>query len=171
MSTVNGTLTVNSDDAAIVKLFLPDTIQLHGRLVANFAISGRIERPSVNGRLQLEEGSIDFPQLQVSITQVRGSIDSTGSTINYWTEGYSQNQPIQITGQTRLDTPKPSTTLTAHGENLLIVNTHQYIIYGSGELKIDIVDRNIDIVILILWELSPSLAPSSNPLPLAGLLR
>ncbi|MBW5802349.1 translocation/assembly module TamB [Coxiella endosymbiont of Ornithodoros amblus] len=146
LSTVNGTLTVNSNDAAIVKLFLPDTIQLHGWLVANLAISGRIERPSVNGTLQLEEGSIDFPQLQVSITQVHGSIDSIGSTINYRMKGYSQNQPIQITGQTRLDTPRRSTTLTVHGENLLIVNTHEYIIYGSGELKIDIMDRNIDIM-------------------------
>ncbi|WP_264856157.1 translocation/assembly module TamB domain-containing protein [Coxiella burnetii] len=145
LSTVNGTLTVNSGDASIVKLFLPDTIQLHGRLVANFAISGRTERPSVNGTLQLEAGSIDFPQLQVSLTQIRGSVASTGSTINYRMEGYSQNQPIQITGQTRLDAPGRPTTLTVHGENLLIVNTHQYIIYGSGELKIDIVDRNIDI--------------------------
>ena len=146
LPTVNGTLTVNSDDVSIVKLFLPDTIQLHGRLLANFAISGRTGRPSVNGTLQLEQGSIDFPQLQVSLTQVHGSVDSTGPAINYRMEGYSKNQPIQITGQTRLDAPgRPTTTLTVHGENLLIVNTHQYIIYGSGKLKIDIVDRNIDI--------------------------
>ena len=143
---INGNLTINSDDASIIKLFLPNTIQLHGRLIARCAISGRTDCPLVNSTFQLKEGNINFPQFQVSLTQVRGSVTSTTSTINYRLKGYSKNQPIQITGQTRLDMPSHPTTFTIHGENLLIVNNHQYIIYGSGTLKIDIIGHNINII-------------------------
>ena len=145
VSVVSGNLIINPGDAPIMKLFFPYLIQLHGRLVTNFNVGDKNESPLVNDKLKLEVGSIEFPQLHIFLTHVGASINARGSIINYHLKGYSQNQLIQVTGQTRLDMLGHPTIFRIQAKNLLIVNTHQYIIYGSGKLKIEIVDRNINV--------------------------
>ena len=145
-SIVSGNVIINPDDnAPIIQLFFPYEIQLRGRLVTNFNVSDKNERPLENNKLQLKVGGIEFPQLHIFLTHVCISINARGPMINYRLEGYSQKQPIQITGQTRLDVPGHPTTFSIQAKNLLIANTNQYIIYGSGKSKIDIVDHKINI--------------------------
>lgn len=144
-SVISGNLIINPGDAPIMQLFFPYLIQLHGRLVMHFNVSDKNERPSINNKLKLEVGSVEFPQLHIFLTHVGASINARGSIIHYHLKGYSQNQLIQVTGQTRLDMLGHPTIFSIQAKNLLIVNTHQYIIYGSGELKIEIMDRNINV--------------------------
>lgn len=145
VSFIQGKLTINSNDLGLISTILPDTIQPHGQLIANLDISGSSTQPAIHGTVELRQGSIDFPGLRVSLTQAKASIEVTRSTIHYHLEGYSQNQPVQIVGQTQLDIPGYPTTFSLRDKNLLIVNTHQYIIYGSPDLRINIVGRDVDI--------------------------
>ncbi|WP_304985961.1 translocation/assembly module TamB domain-containing protein [Coxiella-like endosymbiont] len=145
VSFIRGKLTINFNDLGLISAILPDTIQPHGQLIANLDISGSSTQPAIHGTVELRQGSIDFPGLRVSLTQAQASIEATRSTIHYHLEGYSQNQPVQIVGQTQLNIPGYPTTFSFRDENVLIVNTHQYIIYGSPDLRIDIAGRNVDI--------------------------
>ena len=145
ISFIRGKLTINSNDLGLISAILPDTIQPHGQLIANLDISGSSTQPAIYGTVELRQGSINFPGLRVSLTKVQASIKATWPTIYYHLEGYSQNQPFQIVGQTQLNIPGYPTTFSLRDENLLIVNTHQYIIYGSPDLRIDIAGRDVDI--------------------------
>ena len=145
ISFIRGKLTINSDDLSLIRVIFPDTIQPYGQLIANLDISGSPVQPAIHGTVELRQGRIDFPGLSVSLTCAQASIDMTRSTIHYYLKGYSKNQPAQIVGQTQLNVPGYPTTFSLRGENLLIVNNYQYIIYGSPNLRIDVIGRDIDI--------------------------
>lgn len=146
VSLIQGKLTIHSNDLSVISAILPDTIQAHGQLIANLDISGSSTQPAIYGTVKLRQGSsINFPELRLSITQAQASIEATHSIIHYHLAGYTQNHPVQIVGQTQLNIPGYPTRFSLHDKNLLIVNTHQYIIYGSPNLKINITGRDVDI--------------------------
>ena len=142
---IQGKLINNFDDWSLARTILPDIIQPHGRLIASLNISGFLTQPTIRGTITLRHGSIDFPELRVSLTRAHASINITRLIIHYHLESYFQNQPVQLVGQTQLNMPGYPTTLSLHGVNLLIINTHQYMIYGSPNLKISIEGRDVNI--------------------------
>ena len=142
---VDGKITINSADLAFLRTILPDTIQSNGGSKSNFDISGALKKSALTDTLELEQGHVKFPIVKEALMRIHASVNASSSRINYRFDGYFQNQPIRIIGQTRLDLPDYPTTFTLRGENILLMNTHQYVIYGTADLKIDTLGRNVDI--------------------------
>ena len=137
-------ITIYSTNPTFFKTILPNIIRPHKCLKGNFDINVAPKKTIVTDTLKLEQDQ-EFPIIKTAVIRIRASINATSSRINYRLDGYSQNQPVQIIGQTRLDLPGYPTTFILRGKNILIMNTHQYVIYGTADLKIDILGQNINI--------------------------
>lgn len=138
-------ITINSVDLAFFRTILSNIIQPHGCLKSNFNIRGALKKPALTNILELKQGHIECPIVKAASIRIQASVNTTSSRINYRFYGYSQNQPVQIVGHTRLDVPGYPTTFTFQGKNILLMNTRQYVIYGTANLRIDILGRNINI--------------------------
>ncbi len=142
---VQGVITINTSDLRLLQQFMPDIIQAKGQLLANLNIGGTISHPKLNGQIKLQQGSAQIPQLRLTLTKVTINLTAVASTIKYSVEAYSQNKLIQISGTTQLDTPGRSTHLTVQGNDVLIMNTPEYLIYVTAALTVDIKGHQIQI--------------------------
>lgn len=145
---IDGKITINSTDLALLRTILPDPMK-HRRLKYNFHISRSLKKPAltdtIDNTLELKQDNVKFSVVKAALIKIHASVNVTSSRINYRFDAYSQNQSIQIIGQTQLSLPGHPTTFTLRGDNILLMNTHQYIIYGTVNLKIDIKGRDINI--------------------------
>lgn len=138
-------ITINSADLAFLRTILPEIIQPHRCLKSNLNIRGALKKPAPTDILELKQDHVECPVVKTASIRIQAFVNVTTSRINYRFYGYSQNQPVQIIGQTRLDLPGYPTTFTLQGKNILLMNTRQYVIYGTANLRIDILGRSINI--------------------------
>jgi len=140
---IQGVLNINSSNLKLLRQFIPDAIRLKGQLLANINLGGTIAHPRFNGQIKLQQGTAQIPQLKLTLTKITVDLDAVGTNIKYSAEAYSQNKLIQITGTTRLDTAGNPTHLKVQSNDVLIVNTSEYMIYATTALAIDIKGHDI----------------------------
>lgn len=142
---IQGAININTSNLKIFQQLLPDIIQPKGKLLINLNLSGTISKPRVHGQIKLQQGSVQIPQLRLALTNITIDLNATGSTITYDVHAYSQNKLIQIKGKTQLDALGRPTHLKIQGDDILIINTVEYIVYATTALTVDIKGHQIHI--------------------------
>ena len=116
--------------ASIEHVRIPD-----GKLIANLHVHGPIEKPLVTGTAQLHEGHIVLPRLNVTLDNVTVNVMGDGRTLAVNAQGFTQKQPIKLTGAIDLSNLTAPLQFTLTANNALIINTDEYKIYATANIK------------------------------------
>ena len=136
---LDGTLKINTNNLKLIRTLSPDISNPTGRLVANLNMAGTLAHPTLSGHIELQNGSAQITPLRVTLSHITIDLRAMGSTITYNIQATSQKNRFQLIGQTQLDLPGRPTHLTLQGDDVLVMNTSEYTVYATPDLKIDII--------------------------------
>lgn len=142
---IKGNITINIHHLKFLTTLFPEIINPKGSIVGKLTLGGTIGNPSASGSVELKNGSIEIPELNLTLTKIAIDINATNYVLHYKLQAFSQNQLIQLNGTTQMNLPGKPTQLTIQGENILIINTQEYEIYISPLLKADIKGNKINV--------------------------
>ncbi len=125
---------------------LKTVVEPKGQLSVDLTVNGKVKSPDVRGRIHLQNGSAFIPKLGIEVTKVDTNISSfSGGSVSYKITAYSKNQPITIDGKVLATHDGLKITTTINANDVLIMNTPEYIIYASPNLTATIQGHNVDL--------------------------
>lgn len=142
---LQGIVNINATNLKILGEIIPNIIKPKGKLQASLNISGTLAKPSVSGQIKLQQGSVQIPELHLTLTNINIDLSASGATIIYDIQAYSQHKLIQVSGKTQLDAPGRPTQLKIQSNDVLVMNTAEYIIYATTALIVDIKGHQIHV--------------------------
>lgn len=120
-----------------------------GQLHADLQMNGSLQQPNISGTINLSQGNIIFPRLNVTLKNISATIAGKNHTIHFKAQAFSQNQPINLDGSIDLSQPDFLANATLTTTNALIINTDEYAIYATAKLNAAIKNKNIFVTGLI----------------------
>ncbi|KTD51214.1 translocation/assembly module TamB domain-containing protein [Legionella quateirensis] len=136
------TLLVNSFD--FVKSFSPDISNPQGHLTASLMAKGTLNKLLFESKLRLAKASVSIPKLGLYLNAI--DITALAKKKKWEANGTisASNKKLLVKGQGSLDTTRVS-ELTLEGADFPIVNTKEYQINISPQLKLSITPSNLTI--------------------------
>ncbi|MCX7121021.1 MAG: translocation/assembly module TamB domain-containing protein [Gammaproteobacteria bacterium] len=116
-----------------------------GQLVAELKVNGTLKKPNITGNINLNNGSVNFPRLNVTLNKLSASITGDGKKLNFDARAYSQQNPLNLKGYVDFTQAGLPTLATLTTDNAVIVNTPEYKATITSNLTAKIQSRNIAI--------------------------
>ena len=116
-----------------------------GKFDANIRIDGDITKPNLSGTLNLNNSSIVFPRLNVTLSDVSASLTGDNRVLNFTAQARSQHQPLIAKGAIDLTSPDFLAKINITSNNAPIINTDEYNATATSNLDVAIKNKNIDI--------------------------
>jgi len=126
-----------------LKIFIPAINISQGKFLANIAISGTQKKPHVTGSMSLQQGSIQIPTLNITLTQASASIAEKRGKLHIDAKAFSQKKPIAIDGVLDVSTPHIHLQASMTSDDALLMNTSEYAINMTSQLLLNIQGDNI----------------------------
>lgn len=116
-----------------------------GKLTANLSIAGDVANPNFFGTLNLTNGNLFFPQLNVTLNNVHASVSGNHQLLNFSAQALSSHQPITAKGSMRFNQNDFQAQGTIIANNALILNSNEFTITATPRLNIAIQNKNLTI--------------------------
>ncbi|MCB1827498.1 MAG: translocation/assembly module TamB domain-containing protein, partial [Coxiellaceae bacterium] len=143
---IHATIKANIADFTPFDKTLKTVANPKGNLFINLTAQGKIKSPDVRGQIRLQNGSVFIPKMGIELTNISSDITSFSKTqLHYKITAYSKNKPIFINGAL-FSTPKGMKLETnINADNVLLMNTPEYIINASPKLKATFQGHNVNL--------------------------
>lgn len=115
----------------------------HGHVVADFAATGNLANPTVSGKLNLQNGSLIFPRLNVALEKISASLSSIGKSLHFTAQAFSNNKPLQIKGAVDLAQSGLHAQFSVTGQDINIANTEEYVVFITPNLNIAVKNQDV----------------------------
>ena len=143
---LKGRMKVKFSDLTPFNKILKAIAKPSGTITANLSIGGTLKAPNINGRIRFIDGRIDVPRFGIVFTKIDTVISSfSANSLKYKIVAYSKNKPIRVEGETRATPQGIQTTATVKATNIMLINNAEYIVYASPDLKINILNHQINV--------------------------
>ena len=140
---ITGDANLTLDNIRILSAFIPDAIKTSGKLRADLELEGTLATPEVSGDINLNQASVYVPSLNTTFRKANLNINGEKSRLEFSGKVYSGDSPINISGYTHLDKPGLPTRVNLSGNNILIMDTPQYQLYVTPDLRLDIKNKTL----------------------------
>ncbi len=138
---ISGKIDINLTRLKILNLFIPDIFNPSGKLIGHMNLNGTLAKPTLTGNINLIGGKLEITEAKVNLTHMNASISASGDHIRYHISAKSENEPINIEGNTNFTQTGFPTVLRIKANNVLLMNTVEYQIYASPDLTFKIHGR------------------------------
>ena len=119
---------------------------LKGRALAKFTVTGTIDRPDVNGRVTLWNGSARLVPLGVTASYVAGNIRLVHDTVIVDSLVAHSNGVIRLTGGIGIKTlTQPSFALKLTANNARIIDNDSGNLYANADVSLNGPFNNVDV--------------------------
>ena len=116
-----------------------------GKFDADIKIDGDITKPNLTGTVNLKNGNIIFPTLNVTLNDVSASLVGNKHALNVTAHAFSQHQPLIAQGAIDLTSPDFLAKINITSNNAVILNTDEYTATATSDLMVAIKNKDIDI--------------------------
>ena len=141
--TIQGNIRADMTNLSLLDNLMPDVINPRGRLKANLTISGTTANPNITGNLSFQKGSVALERLGITLTNIDAQISATQNVLNYSVNVSSKGKPIHIKGKSHWTTKGLESDVSIQGNNVLVMNTPEYVIYASPNLQISVLKKTL----------------------------
>jgi len=142
--TISGKIDLNLMDLSLFDKFFTGVLKPKGKFSANLSVGGPLLQPSMTGSINLLNGNIFLPRLDIYLEQIKAEISSVGRKINYKMTASSKEENIQLEGNAIWMENLLKTSTTIKGKDFLIMNTPEYTLYVSPNIEINTEGSHID---------------------------
>lgn len=120
-------------------VMLPSITNIRGKAKVTFNLDGTVAHPKVSGYFSLEDGYLDIPAAGLQLKSMQLTADAKGTNAIHINGQLTSGQgTLNITGSAALNELQLSTKLRVQGQNIQVMNTHEYDVEISPDLQIDI---------------------------------
>ncbi len=122
--TMSGKLKTNIDDLSVISSFAPQLQEVEGQFSADLDIKGKMDSPSVHGRLELTEFAAEVPEVAIKIEKTQFSAQSQGSgPLILDGKSNSGNGELNLAG--KLEPSSRTLELQLNGDQFEVANSEQ----------------------------------------------
>ena len=139
-----------------------------GQLQGEFKINGTFLQPNITGKLQLNQGNIYFPRLNLTLNNITTTVKGDGAKLNFKARAFSQNVPLNLVGDLDLSQEQFHAEGELTTQNAIIINTQEYLVRATSDLKAQIKNRDIYLtgnIIIPSAAIQPNDFETTNTLP------
>ncbi|MDP1574698.1 MAG: translocation/assembly module TamB domain-containing protein [Coxiellaceae bacterium] len=130
-----GQLQIHLSHFGWLRSFLPTLHIAAGTANANLTLAGTLKKPIINGTVNFPGARFIFPRLKVSLDRLKATFTSNGYKLLIDLQAFSAKTPLNLKGSVDLSQPTLTAEATLVANNLLVMNTPEYIVYASTQLK------------------------------------
>ena len=142
---ITGHLRISFHHLKKISALIPNAVITQGALIANLKLAGTVGRPQLSGDVNIRQSEIKIPYLNITLKQLGAKLTSRDNHLNYTASATSAGKKLVIDGQTNLTEPGLPTTITIHGDNILVANNDEVTLYASPDLKIEMRGNKLDV--------------------------
>lgn len=113
--------------------------KMHGQLSMN----GTFSEPNITGNLKLDKGDIYFPRLNMTLSNINATLSGSHGKLNIDAQAFSQKVPLTLKGYVNLWQPDFIAEGQLTANQVLIMNTEEYTILITPNLKANIKNKAI----------------------------
>lgn len=139
-------LRVESADAKLLPLWVPDLDRVSGMLDAAVEARGTLARPALSGTVQLRQGETDIDQLNLALREINFLARLQDNRVELEGRARAGEGTLNLRGGFEWSGMKPSGTLRLKGEQLLVADLPEYRVVASPDLFFSVADARIDVV-------------------------
>ena len=138
------TLRVDSTALALLYIYLPDIDRSSGDLSLDLVVGGTLGAPLVNGVLRLENGELDFYQINLALRDINAEarLIDNGFVLN--SRARAGRGTIAADAELTWSGGQPSGELRLKGENLTVIDVPEARIEASPDLRFRVDGRNLN---------------------------
>ena len=139
-----GNLTAHLSKLNFLSLFFPQIESINGVANINLKWNGTLKVPHLTGYANLEKATAVFPVQNLQLRNIQLKTTARNNQVNYQLQAESGDGKLIINGVTYLNNTY-KTELNLSGNNFTVINTPQYQINASPELKLMVNNRLINL--------------------------
>ena len=143
--TISGSLSIQAQHLNAYSAFIPNVDLKNGSLNSKLNIQGTISAPQVTGETSLNHIQVFLPKIGLDISNIHFNIINHGYKTTYTGTLYSKQSPMTFNGTTRYKNKDWLTDLKLHGNNFLLMDSHEYKIAVSPDLTLTLKNKDIGI--------------------------
>ena len=116
-----------------------------GQVALNFAVTGRVAAPLLEGEARLTQGSLDFYQANLRLRELRSSVGLRDNTLTLKAEGKAGDGTLDIGGRLSWTNRRLNGELTLSGDSLLVTDVPEARVFASPDLKFVLDGRRMNV--------------------------
>lgn len=139
-----------------------------GQLNIDASFQAKDGAPALSGNVQLTQGHINFPTLNLSLKDFAIKVTGSENKLNFLLKAMSKGRPIVVDGSVDLSKRPLLTTINIKTDNTLIMDTEQYVIYATTDLTVKITGNKVLVtgdIVVPSAKISPHDFHSTTSLP------
>ena len=144
-SPLHGELHANTEQLALISLYVPEIDRASGHLDADLRIAGTVGAPFMNGDLRISKGEIDYYQVNLGMRQVTFDARLTDSGVDFKGNARIGSGMAEARGQLEWKNSLPYGKVRIEGSNLRVVDVPEAHIEASPELTFNVNGRRIEV--------------------------
>jgi translocation and assembly module TamB len=143
---IKGNASINFNTLDLLTSFIPQINQIRGQFKLNTDITGTWGTPQLIGNMSIENGQAEIDSLKITLKNINLSANANkNNKIKINGSIQSNEGQININGTSSFNHGSFPTDLTITGTNLRVINTDEYSINVSPNLKINYVQPKLTI--------------------------
>jgi translocation and assembly module TamB len=134
---IQGNINFTLPDLNFIAVLIPEISKIKGQLITHLKIEGTVSKPKINGKLNLQNGTVSLPALGLNLTNINANLTSTAT--NSLIIIAKLDSGNTLTTKTTLSL-YPSLTLKTelNGQDIMVMNTPEILVTATPNLTIDI---------------------------------
>ena len=135
---VNGSLQATINDLAPLSILTDDYLQPSGRLSADLVLAGTIAEPRFSGGINLADGEIHIPQLNITPKRISGSLSGTDKSVSVLLEAFSGAGKATAAGAFTFDADGWFGNFRVTGDKVTLINQKELQIIANPDMLLEL---------------------------------
>ena len=140
---LTATLRADSSALALLYLYVPEIDRSAGDLSLDLSVGGMLGAPLVNGVLRLENGELDFYQVNLALRDIRAEARLIDNGFSLKSSALAGRGRIEADAQLEWRKGQPFGELRIKGENLTVIDVPEARIDASPDLRFRVAGRDL----------------------------
>ncbi len=140
---LTGRIRARMGDANLLPLLVAEIDNAGGVLNADVAVSGRMNAPQLDGRIELNQGELDLYRVNLALRQLEIAVTLAANQLEFKGSGHAGEGTFNLGGTLAWKNSLPAGTLELKGENLLVADLPEYRVVAAPDLHFLIDGRTI----------------------------
>jgi translocation and assembly module TamB len=138
-SPLTGRIRGRMGDANLLPVLVAEIDDAAGALVADVTLSGRVDAPQLDGRIELNRGALDLYRLNLALREMEVQLNLAANRLQFTGNGRAGDGTWNLGGTLNWQDGRPVGTLQLKGDHLLVADLPEYRVVASPDLtfKID----------------------------------
>lgn len=142
---LRGELRARAADANLLPLAFPEVDHAAGVLAGSATIGGTLERPEINGRLELANGELDSYRVNFALRDLDFVATIDSNRLDFTGSGNAGEGRLDVEGNFAWTNGDSKGSMRLRGKELLVADLPEYRVVASPDLRFDIDPKKIQV--------------------------